>query len=149
MAKYIDKITVPIKENGSTTTTTLHLVDGTLASWAKSSTKPSYGASEIGYQGSQLGYLEPANNVNDALDILDTTLRGFSDTKVTNTLSTTTKYYVTGTTMSTTNTGTQYFDSGIYATTTAGQLNATTYKVNEQVTLQWNSTDSCLDFIFT
>ena len=70
------------------------------------------------------------------------------DTKVTNTLATTTKYYVTGTTSSSTNTGTQSFDSGIYATTTAGQLNATTYKVNEQVTLQWNSTDSSLDFVF-
>ena len=71
-----------------------------------------------------------------------------SDTNVTNTLDTTTKYYLTGTTSSTTNTGTQIFDTGIYSTTTAGQLNATTYKVNEQVTIQWNSTDSSLDFIF-
>lgn len=71
-----------------------------------------------------------------------------SDTKVTNTLSTTTKYYLAGTSTNTTNTGTQYFDTGIYSTTTAGQLNATTYKVNEHVTLQWNSTDSSLDFIF-
>lgn len=71
-----------------------------------------------------------------------------SDTKVTNTLVNTTKYYMTGTTTNTTNTGTQIFDSGIYSTTTAGQLNATTYKVNEQVTLQWNSTDSSLDFVF-
>lgn len=71
-----------------------------------------------------------------------------TDTKVTNTLATTTKYYVAGTTTASTNTGTQVFDSGIYATTTAGQLNATTYKVNEQVTLQWNSTDLGLDFVF-
>lgn len=71
-----------------------------------------------------------------------------TDTKVTNTLANTTKYYVTGTTSSSTNTGTQSFDSGIYATTTAGQLNATTYKVNENVTLQWNATDSSLDFVF-
>ena len=76
------------------------------------------------------------------------TMSDISDTKVTNTLATTTKYYVTGTTSSTTNTGTQSFDTGIYATTTAGQLNATTYKVNEQVTLQWNSTDQSLDFVF-
>lgn len=81
---------------------------------------------------SALGYTPPTN-----------------DTKVTNTLGTTTKYYVTGTTSSTTNTGTQTFDTGIYSTTTAGQLNATTYKVNEQVTLQWNSTDASLDFIFS
>ena len=39
-------------------------------------------------------------------------------------------------------------DTGIYATTTGGQLNATTFKVNEKVTLQWNSTDSSLDFVF-
>ena len=71
-----------------------------------------------------------------------------TDVKVTNTLANTTKYYVTGTTSDSTNTGTQSFDSGIYATTTAGQLNATTYKVNEQVTLQWNSSDSSLDFVF-
>lgn len=71
-----------------------------------------------------------------------------SDTKVTNTLDTTTKYYMTGTTSNTTNTGTQIFDTGIYSTTTAGQLNATTYKVNEQVTMQWNSTTSSLDYIF-
>lgn len=70
------------------------------------------------------------------------------DTKVTNTLGTTTKYYVTGTTSSSTNTGTQYFDTGIYATTTAGQLNATTYKVNNSATIQWNSTDSSIDFVF-
>lgn len=71
-----------------------------------------------------------------------------TDTKVTNTLGTTTKYYLTGTTSAATNTGTQTFDSGIYSTTTAGQLNATTYKVNEQVTLQWNTTDESLDFVF-
>lgn len=71
-----------------------------------------------------------------------------SDTNVTNTLATTTKYYMTGTTSASTNTGTQVFDTGIYSTTTAGQLNATTYKVNESVTLQWNSTDNSLDFIF-
>lgn len=71
-----------------------------------------------------------------------------SDTKVTNTLDNTTKYYITGTSNNSTNTGTQIFDSGIYSTTTSGQLNATTYKVNEQVTLQWNSTDQSLDFVF-
>lgn len=70
------------------------------------------------------------------------------DINVRNTLNNTTKYYVTGTTSSSTNTGTQVFDNGIYATTTAGQLNAKTYKVDEKVTLQWNSTDSSLDFIF-
>ena len=67
---------------------------------------------------------------------------------VTNTLATTTKYYVTGTSSASTNTGTQYFDTGIYSTTTAGQLNAKTYKVDEAVTLEYNATTKSLDFIF-
>ena len=50
-----------------------------------------------------------------------------SDTKVTNTLATTTKAYVTGTTSSSTSTGTQVFDTGVYLGTTAGELNATTF----------------------
>jgi hypothetical protein len=67
---------------------------------------------------------------------------------VTNTLATTTKYYVTGTSSANTNTGTQYFDTGVYVTTTAGQLNAKTYKVDEAVTLEYNATTKSLDFIF-
>ena len=72
-----------------------------------------------------------------------------TDTKVTNTLATTTKTYITGTATATTNTGTQNFDTGVYLTTTAGQLNATTYKVNEKVTYQWNATTESLDFVFS
>ena len=45
--------------------------------------------------------------------------------KVTNTLNTTTKAYVIGTTSSFTNTGTQIFDTGVYLDTTAGSLVAT------------------------
>lgn len=54
----------------------------------------------------------------------------FTDTKVTNTLATTTKAYITGTEFATTNTGTQVFDTGVYLDTTAGQLVATTFKGN-------------------
>lgn len=50
-----------------------------------------------------------------------------TDTKVTNTLATTTKAYITGTTSATTNTGTQVFDTGVYLGTTAGQLVATKF----------------------
>ena len=50
-----------------------------------------------------------------------------TDTKVTNTLGTTTKAYVTGTTSATTNTGTQIFDTGVYLSTTAGELVATKF----------------------
>ena len=48
-----------------------------------------------------------------------------TNTKVTNTLSTTTKFYITGTSSSSTNTGTQYFDTGVYVDSTAGVLRAT------------------------
>ena len=51
-----------------------------------------------------------------------------TDTKVTNTLATTTKAYITGTTSATTNTGTQVFDTGVYLDTTAGMLTAKTFK---------------------
>ena len=50
-----------------------------------------------------------------------------TDTKVTNTLNTTAKAYVTGTTSATTNTGTQVFDTGVYLDATAGQLVASTF----------------------
>lgn len=50
-----------------------------------------------------------------------------TDTKVTNTLGTTTKAYITGTTSATTNTGTQVFDTGVYLGTTAGELVATKF----------------------
>ena len=52
----------------------------------------------------------------------------FTDENVKNTLATTTKAYVTGTTSATTNTGGQVFDTGVYLDTTAGQLVATTFK---------------------
>jgi len=72
-------------------------------------------------------------------------------TKVAAKLAATTQTYLLGT--STTITGTAanvdlIGDTGVYLTTTSGQINATSYKVNEKVTLQWNSTDSSLDFIF-
>ena len=45
-----------------------------------------------------------------------------TDTKVTNTLNSTVKAYITGTTSASTNTGTQVFDTGVYLGTTAGEL---------------------------
>lgn len=53
-----------------------------------------------------------------------------ADTKVTNTLDTTTKAYITGTTSSSSNTGTQVFDTGVYLDTTAGTLVAKTFKTS-------------------
>ena len=45
-----------------------------------------------------------------------------SDTKVTNTVNTSTKYYITGTTGNTTNTNTQIFDTNVYVDAEAGLL---------------------------
>ena len=58
--------------------------------------------------------------------------RNDDNTKVTNTLNTTTKAYITGTTSSTTNTGTQIFDTGVYLDTTAGMLSAGSFKGGHQ-----------------
>lgn len=57
----------------------------------------------------------------------------FTDNKVTNTLATTTKAYITGTTSATTNTGGQVFDTGVYLDMVAGQLTATTFKSNKLI----------------
>ena len=57
-----------------------------------------------------------------------------TDTKVTNTLSTSTKFYVTGTSSATTNTGTQYFDTGVYVTTTSGNLSVGSITSRGQIT---------------
>lgn len=53
-----------------------------------------------------------------------------TDTRVTNTLNTTQKAYITGTTAASTNTGTQVFDTGVFLTANAGELQATTFKGN-------------------
>ena len=80
--------------------------------------KSTYVAS-IEVNGTTLVY-KNANNVQlGSLTLQDT------DTKVTNTLATTTKAYITGTTSNETNTGTQVFDTGVYLGTAAGSLTAT------------------------
>ena len=77
-----------------------------------------------------------------------------TNTKQNITLATTTKTYLTGVNATNTLSGTAtalegLADTGVYLTTTAGQVNATSYKINEKVTLQYNSTTNALDFVFT
>ena len=68
---------------------------------------------------------------------------------VTNTLNTTSKAYLTGTTIATTNTGGQVFDTGVYLTTTAGKFNANSVSLGaENVSMQYNSNTKSVDFIF-
>lgn len=74
-----------------------------------------------------------------------------TDTKVNYTLNTTNKAYLLASITEPTSTTTAreaIGDTGVYLTTTAGQLNATSYVVNQQVCLQYNSTDQSLDFVF-
>lgn len=67
-----------------------------------------------------------------------------TDKNVTNTLATTTKAYLTGTTSATTNTGTQVFDTGVYLDTTAGHLTATQFngKLNGNATTATSATSA-------
>lgn len=96
----------------------------------------STGAKAIYYRGSVIsaGYLAANRVYKFVYDgtnyelIGDINVDTNTDTKVTNTLNTTAKAYVTGTTSATTSTGTQVFDTGVYLDTTAGQLTATTFK---------------------
>ena len=71
-----------------------------------------------------------------------------TNTKVTNTLNTTTKAYVTGTTSSSTNTGTQVFDTGVYLDTVAGRLCVDSIVIGGKVLLTYNANDACLDVSF-
>lgn len=74
-----------------------------------------------------------------------------TDTKVNvQTRGTTKSYLMADTTAPTSSAAahTAVAETGIYMTTTAGELNATQYKVDEAVTLQYNSTTKSLDFIF-
>jgi len=71
------------------------------------------------------------------------------------TLATTTKTYLLGTSTAITATAANVNltgDTGVYLTTTAGELSALKYSINdgtnEKVRLEYNSTDQSLDFIF-
>lgn len=94
----------------------------------------STGAKAIYYRGSAIsaGYLAANRTYTFVYNGTQYELIGDintdTNTKVTNTLATTTKAYITGTTSATTNTGTQVFDTGVYLDTTAGMLTATTFK---------------------
>ena len=114
-------------------------------------THPSYTSHEAGFYKvtiNDTGHVSAVSTVSKA-DITALGIPGSdTDTKVTNTVGTASKYYVAGPTSSSTSTGTQVFDTGVYVTTTAGELNATQFKVNEAVQLKYNSTTKSLDFIF-
>ena len=75
-----------------------------------------------------------------------------NDTKVTNTVANTTKYYITGTTVSTTSTDSQVFDTGVYATSTEGELSAVRHSYNEagveKAYTIFNASTASIDFVF-
>ena len=67
---------------------------------------------------------------------------------VTNTLNTSAKAYLTGTTSASTNTGTQIFDTGVYLTTTAGGLHVSTLEIGN-ATLTYDSTNKMVIISFS
>lgn len=71
------------------------------------------------------------------------------DTKVTNTLGTTTQAYITGTTSSSTNTGTQVFDTGVYLTDTPGEIHADSSVEIGGASLRWDSTNKRIAIVFS
>ena len=103
------------------------------------------GGIQIGYSSSGKNYAVQLSSEKAYVNV------PWTDTQQNITLKTTTKGYITA--VETAPTGTAaaqagIADTGVYLTTTAGQLNAKTYKVDEAVTLQYNSTTKSLDFIF-
>lgn len=73
-----------------------------------------------------------------------------TDTKVNVVARGTTKSYILGDTTSPPSSAaahTAVAETGIYMTTTAGQLNATSYKVAESALIQYNTTTGCLEII--
>lgn len=154
--KYVDDTIAGLDSSVATTTgqaiSAITITNGKISSSSKINVGEANLVTDVQINGTSILSSKVANLITNTAYNSSTnkiaTMSDILDTKVTNTLATTTKYYVTGTTSSTTNTGTQSFDSGIYATTTAGQLNATTYLVNEKTRLEYNSTTNSLDFIF-
>lgn len=68
------------------------------------------------------------------------------------TLATTSKAYITGVTTAPTSSNQDLQavgDTGVYLTTEAGQINAKSYKVDEHVTLKYDTNASCLKFVFS
>mgnify|MGYP005785129495 CR=1 FL=1 len=85
-----------------------------------------------------LGYTPPTTDTN-------------TDTKVTNTVNNSTKYYVTGSTSASTNTGTQIFDTGVYVEATAGRLHSTSHTIgssSEYALLSYDSARDALKITF-
>lgn len=103
------------------------------------------GGIQIGYSSSGKNYAVQLSSEKAFVNV------PWTDTKQNITLQTTKKGYITA--VETTPTGTAaahegIADTGVYLTTTAGQINAKTYKVDEEVTLEYNTTTKSLDFIF-
>ena len=83
--------------------------------------------------------------------VFKTPADGNTDTKVNVVARGTTKSYLMADTTAPTGTAaahTAVAETGVYLSTTTGELNAVQFKVNEAVTLQYNSTTKSLDFIF-
>lgn len=117
---------------------------GTIKAYLKSETKATHDSASVTNTSGRQYAITPDKTGYLSVNV------PWTDTNnaVAHALKTTTKFYITGTESATASTGGDTFDTGIYATATAGQLNATTFKIDEAVTLQYNDTDKSLEFIF-
>ena len=108
---------------------------------------PTASSSTLG--GVKIGYSE--NGQNYAVKLSSNQMYVYvpwTDTKVANTVNTSTKYYLTGTTSSSTNTGGQIFDTNVYVNTTAGALHASSFNIDTNATIKYDSTNKCIKFVF-
>ena len=127
----------PTGQTATTTTTSIFAksmgvnastgaLSGVTLAWGSVTGKPSYYDAKAITSISRSGTTFTATHADGSTSTFDQQDNN-SDTKVTNTVNTTTKYYLTGTTSNSTNTGTQIFDTGVFVGETAGKLCSTSY----------------------
>ena len=122
-------ITISSTDNNTTYSTATTSIDGLMSSTDKSkldgiqANATAVSFSQTKTSGTEVGKI----TINGTTTTLYSDTNTDTNTKVTNTLGTTIKAYITGTTTATTNTGTQIFDTGVYLSTTAGELVATKF----------------------
>lgn len=135
--KYILPAATTSTLGGVKTSTGIANSSGTISLDNSGVTAGTYGASAdvAGEQGNTISV--PQFKVDSMGRITEANNRTYTsyNNKVTNTLSNSSKAYVTGTTTASTNTDTQVFDSGVYLTTTAGRLHVGSIELDSGIIL--------------
>ena len=103
------------------------------------------GGIQIGYSSSGQNYAVQLNNEQAYVNV------PWTDTQQNITLQTTTKGYITAVETAPTSTAAAQAgiaDTGVYLTTTAGEINATQYKINEKSYISYDTTVDAIGFTF-